>query len=271
VNLIEDFGGEGEIFHFAHANAYPLRSYISFLNQFTDNYNVIGMNQRPMWSDSNPDSFEDWVDLADDLIDAFDENNVSQVIGAGHSMGAIATLIASIKRPDLFTKIILIDPVILPLQVYEMMKGMSFQQKSQINPLLNIALKRRNKWTNEVAARDYFESKTFFKRFTESAKRDFIEHGIRLGDDDTYTLAYSREWEARIYGTSPSPWEYLKNIAHPCLIVRAEHSDVITSEEAWMEIKQTAVGSTCIQIDGAGHLIPQETPEKLYKRITEFL
>lgn len=271
MNLIEDFGGEGELLHFAHANAYPLRTYTTFLNQFTDSYKVIGMNQRPMWSDSDPDAFEDWADLADDLIHTFDEKKVSQVIGAGHSMGAIATLIASIKRPDLFTKIILIDPVILPLQVYEMMKGMSFEQKSQVNPMLNIALKRRNEWTSVAEARDYFDSKTFFKRFAESAKQDFIEHGIRLAENEKFTLAYTREWEARIYGTSPSPWEYLKNIAHPCLIVRAEHSDVITSEEAWTEIKETTVGATCVQIDGAGHLIPQEVPEKLCQSINEFL
>jgi len=271
VELIEDFGGVGDVFHFAHANAYPIKTYESFLNQFVDNYSVIGMHQRPVWPDADIDSFDNWSILADDLIRIFDERKISQVIGVGHSMGAIATLIASIKRPDLFKKLVLIEPVILPLSVYGMMKGISFEQLAELNPLLKKAFIRRNEWSSKEEALEYFNGKSFFKRFSETGKKDFIEHGIKPAESGSYTLSYAREWEAKIYGTNPNPWDYLDKIKHPCLIIRAEFSDVITTTEAWTEVRNAANTATCIQMDGAGHLIPQEMPEKLYKRILEFL
>lgn len=42
------------------------------------------------------------------------EEGLSQVVGAGHSMGAVATMFAALKQPSLFTKLVLIEPVILP-------------------------------------------------------------------------------------------------------------------------------------------------------------
>lgn len=271
LNLFEDFGGEGEILHFAHANAYPIKTYTSFLEGFTKRYHVLGMAQRPVWPESNLEDFDDWEILADDLINQFDKIGLKQVIGAGHSMGAIATLFASVKRPDLFSKIVLIDPVILPEQVYAMLKGMSMEEKAEMNPIMQRALKRKNLWSIKEEAVDYFNSKSFFQGFTESAKRDFIAHGLSQTEDGSFCLTYAREWEAKIYATNPNPWSFLARLKHPCLILRAEHSDVIRNEESWNEIKEKAIGAQCVQIDKAGHLIPQEDPATLYTRITEFL
>lgn len=271
MNVLEDFGGTGPLLHFAHANAYPVKTYSSFLKLFTDQFTVVGLNQRPMWEDSSPGTFEDWTVLAEDLIQHLRQNQFENVIGVGHSMGANATLMAAQIEPSLFSKIVLIDPVILPEQIYQLLENASFEEKRKMNPLLEKAMKRRNEWLSQEDAIQYFESKTFFQRFSDTAKEDFITHGLRQQSNGSLTLAYSREWEARVYGTGNSPWSYLRQIQHPCLIIRAEHSDVMRTEDEWSDIKSQTGMSTCIQLDGAGHLIPQESPIELHNKMTEFL
>jgi len=271
LNLIEDFGGKGPVLHFAHANAYPIKSYSYFLNLFTDSFTVIGMNQRPMWPEESEEDFNDWSILADDLILELDGYGSGPVFGLGHSMGAIATLLASHKRPDLFKKIVLVEPVILPEQVYGYMAKMSFEERKAMNPMIAIAAKRRNSWTERATARENFESKSFFQRFSSHSKEDYLDYGLSATQDGGFKLAYRREWEARIYGTTINPWSYLEKTKVPCLIIRAQHSDVMRSDAEWQAVKNRAVQSTCVQFDKAGHMVPMEQPQALHKLIEDYL
>jgi len=265
----EDFGGEGTVVHFAHANAYPIRTYQPFLSQFVQHFHMIGMHQRPMWEGEDAESFSDWGVLADDLILFLESQSITKVIGMGHSMGGIATLLASVKRPDLFRKIVLIDPVILPQQVYDMQKDKPLDQLKQFNPMYQQASRRRDHWSNADEAKAYFESKAFFQRFAPSSQEAYLAHGIRETESG-YTLSYSREWEAMIYATATNPWSALSMIKHPCMIIRGEHSDVMRSDTEWQAVKDVATSAVCRQIDGTGHLIPQEIPEILSLSIIDF-
>lgn len=271
LKLVEDFGGEGPVLHFAHANAYPIKSYTYFLNLLTDAFAIVGMNQRPMWAGESPDGFEDWGVLADDMIDELDQLGKGPVFGVGHSMGALATLIASHRRPDLFKKIVLVEPVILAEQVYGFMAKMSVEERTSMNPMMSRAARRRNTWETKDEAKKYFESKTFFQKFSSEARQDYLDYGVVANEAGGFELAYRREWESRIYGTAINPWPFLDGIKVPCLIVRAEHSDVVRSEEEWLAVQERAIGVTCKQFDGAGHMLPMEEPEGLQQLILDFL
>ena len=81
-------------------------------------HKVIGMNARPLWGNSNYRKTRSWYPLANDLIRFLDNNGFSNVIGVGHSFGSVITMIAATKDPDLFSKLVLIEPVILPKKVH---------------------------------------------------------------------------------------------------------------------------------------------------------
>jgi len=266
----QDFGGKGKTLHFAHANAYPIKTYSNFLNILSYDFQVIGMNQRPVWPNEDPENFINWNILADDLIEFLEQQNLTDVYALGHSMGGIATLMASIKRPDLFKKIILIDPVILPELYYPTIEQSNFEQLKKMNPLITIALNRRNKWSTIEEARTYFEGKTFYKKFNAEAKNDFLQHGLQK-EDGGLRLSYPREWEARIYGTVTNPWNALREITTETMIIKAEFSDVIRSENDWKNIQDAAQNATCIEMKNVGHLIPQEKPKELVSKIKSFL
>ena len=76
----EDFGGEGEILHLAHANGFPPKTYQQLINELTPHYHVIGMEARPLWPNSNHEKFNSWRDAADDLIAFLDQQNLKNII-----------------------------------------------------------------------------------------------------------------------------------------------------------------------------------------------
>ena len=110
----EDFGGTGPLLHFAHPNAYPPAVFRQFLQPLTADYDVLAMAQRPLWPGSRPDEMHDWQLFADDLVDFLADHDLHGIIGVGHSLGAVATMMAAVGQPQLFRALVLIEPVFLP-------------------------------------------------------------------------------------------------------------------------------------------------------------
>ncbi len=251
---------KGEALHFAHANAYPLSCYRSFLSPFTEKYAVCGMHARPLWEESKSQKFNDWEEFGQDLIHCFEEQQLSNVIGVGHSMGAIYSLIAANKRPELFKKLILIDPVIIPQKAYKFTQFPYFLKKRMM-PMVKIALRRKDSWDTKEEARAYFESKRFIQKFHPEAFEDFIEGGLKE-KNGKFTLAFPKKWEGKIYSSVIDVWSILKRPPCPLIIIRGDNSNVISSE-IWENIKRNTPNSTFINMTNVGHLIPMEKPKEL--------
>jgi pimeloyl-ACP methyl ester carboxylesterase len=104
----DDFAGRGTLVHFASANAYPPGAYHKLLALIAADYRVLAIHHRPLWPGSRPEELNDWDGVADDLIRFLDQQSLRDVIGVGHSLGAVTTMMASLKRPDLFRALVLI-------------------------------------------------------------------------------------------------------------------------------------------------------------------
>jgi pimeloyl-ACP methyl ester carboxylesterase len=116
-----EFGGTGSgTIHLAHANGFPTASYRQLAAHLSPDFKVIGMNARPMWPGSHPSDLKSWQLAAVDIIRFLEWRGTGPVIGMGHSFGGICTLLAANMRPDLFTAVVLIEPVVLPRWVYLM-------------------------------------------------------------------------------------------------------------------------------------------------------
>ena len=249
---------EDGVIQFLHANAYTPGCYNQMFKGLST-YKIFAPKQRPLWPGSDDAKFADWSVLADDIIAHMDHVGRKSVIGIGHSMGGVASWLAAIKRPDLFSKLVLIDPVILPFSYTMGIKLMPSGLKKKYVPMIKIASKRRDTWEDRTRAKAYFLSKKVYQRFDEAALEDFIDHGLKAYDGGL-TLAYPRAWEAQVYGTAPYLWKKLGKSPCPITIIRAQYSDVI-GDESWNRIKSKLSNGHCVQADGVGHLVPFEKPK----------
>ena len=266
----EDFGGEGEIIHFAHANGFPPKTYNGIIQNLTPNYKVIGMELRPLWPNSNHRSFKNWETAADDLIRFLDQQRLSGVIGIGHSFGGIITAIAAIKRPELFRKLVLIEPVVLPNWVYGMTAVFPKSILKRANPVAKQTLARTNNWENRKAVFKQFRSKRVFSKIADKELWDYVNAGTTINDDGTVSLRFPREWEAQIYMTFSLPWKYIKALSVPFLVIRGETSDTIR-DSVWSKWNRTNKNGTLLEMKNVGHLLPLEAPHGTASHILNFL
>ncbi len=263
------FGQSGPNLHFAHANAYPPGAYRQLLTRLSAEYRVVATEFRPLWPGTDPEAIGSWYDMALDQIRAIDQLGLSPTIGVGHSLGAVTTVMAANERPDLFTSLILIEPVFLDRQLLE-----HFDQPG-INPyklpLVMIANKRRNKWQSRQEAFEHFRRKKVFSLLSDEALWDYVTAGLHTDQDGHYKLSFPTAWEAWIYAHPPTTvWDYIPRISHPTLCIRGAQSNTLTVT-AWKDWQHTQPTATSIEVADASHLLAMEKPAVVADLIIDFL
>lgn len=256
--------------HFAHANGFPPKTYQSLIDNLTPGYRVIAMQLRPLWPDSDYRNFSNWETAGDDLIHFLDQQGLKNVIGMGHSFGGIATVIAAHKRPDLFSKLVLIEPVVLPDWVYLMTKFLPKILLRKTNPIVKSTLVRTDKWESREVAFNHFRPKKLFADVGDKELLDYVNAGTKTENDGMVSLSYSKEWEAQVYMTFSNPWGYITNLQTPYVALRGETSTTIR-DETWLKWQGLKGSNTLIQFDNCGHLLPIEKPGIIAQAILNYL
>jgi pimeloyl-ACP methyl ester carboxylesterase len=258
------------VLHFAHSNAFPPACFRQFLNPFLPHYRVLAAHHRPLWPGSRPEEVTSWQQIADDLLCFLDQQGVTGVIGVGHSLGAVATLLAARLQPELFRTLVLIEPIFLPPAVLQALADAP--ELIENLPLLRTTRGRRQHWPDRQTAYDHFRARSAFRRWSDEAIWDYVRCGLR---EDTRTgeleLVYSREWEARFYSRPPlEVWGALPHISHPTLAIRGAESDSLFPE-AWALWQAVQPAATFVEIPDAGHMVTIERPEKVADVVLGFL
>lgn len=265
-----DFGGEGKQVHFAHANGFHPMMYRELISELLPKFNVNAKLFRPFWDGSNPQELKSWKLLGDDLIKYFDQNGFKDVIGIGHSMGGVASVLACKKRPDLFSKLILLEPVILPPKVY-LSRFLPYAIRQSMIPPAKIALKRKDTWESKEVAYNQLKSKRVFKDIPDKVFKDYIDYGTKPNKNGGVSLSYSKAWESQIYTNSATnPWSALKSLNIPVLVVRGTKSNVLL-DKSWELMKSRLKSFTFKEIEDGGHLVPFEKKTEISKLILEFI
>jgi pimeloyl-ACP methyl ester carboxylesterase len=264
-----DFGGNGRILHFAHPNAYPPAGFRQFLQPLTEQFHVYAIEHRPLWPGSQPEEMTDWTVIADDLIRFFDQMGWQQVIGVGHSLGAVATLYAAVSRPDLFAQLILIEPVILPPVILQ--KIAENPDVGVFNKMVDGAHKRRNRWDSREAAFARFRRKSVFGRFSDEVLWDYVNSATRKTENGPFELVFPREWEARFYSMPPQGvWEAVSQVTQPTLALRAAESDTVFPQ-AWQLWQELQPDATFVEVADCGHMLTLERPSHIATIVQNYL
>jgi pimeloyl-ACP methyl ester carboxylesterase len=266
-----DFGGHGPHIHFAHANGYPPECYKRMLTPLLEDYRVTAVYHRPLWPGSQPQDITSWRDLADDLLHFFDQQGVNEVIGVGHSLGGVVTMYAALQRPELFRALILIEPVFLMPAILQQVAAKEPPLGAEDFDLVRIANSRRSHWPTRQQAFDHFRPKRVFARWSDDVLWDYIYHGLRKVGSGEISLAYSAEWEARIYSLPPTDvWDALPRLIPPTLALRGQYSDTLVPA-SWGLWRMSQPQAQFVDMPDVGHLLPMDEPEKTAAVIQEFL
>jgi len=256
--------------HFAHANGIPSKTYQKLFDLLSADYNVVYL---PVMSAHKGYPVNNhWHNLVDQLIYSI-ESQVpqQQVIGLGHSLGALTTYMAAKRRPDLFSQVVMMDPpMILGARalLFHIAKYISPATVDKLTPAGKSKL-RRDTWDNRAAAYAQLRRKSLFRNFDEQCFEDYIEHGLIERADGKVTLTVPVQSELAVFRLNPS-WFWL-DVQRPSVPVQqlsGEDSQFI--RYGFPQRLQKRAGISYHLTKGA-HMFPLEHPELTVQLICELI
>jgi len=249
--------------HFAAANGFPTRTYEYLFSKMDfaeiDFINIIG--HKPSNNKANHGF------LKDELIEHLDAKANGPIIGIGHSAGGATMMLAAAERPDLFEKIIMIDPPLFSAQKrlgLRVAKALGIWEKK--GPVFK-AKNRRSKFASMEEAFDYWKNKPLFKHFKKTCFSSYVEHGLKETAEG-FTLSFEASVEADIFRNLVI--NFPKKMSHiKATLIFAEKGDLLwESDLTWWKKKHPNFKQ--IGFDGR-HLFPFEQPDKTVKLLKKLI
>ena len=252
----------------AHANGFPTACYGELVQHLSQSFEVIG---KPILAHDPDFPVQDgWNTSVEEIIDFIENSTSGPVVGMGHSFGGTITLKAASKRPDLFSHIILLDPVLvvgfIPVGVTDLLKRIG--KIGAVTPADKTEGRRRI-WQSREEAFNYFAGKALFKDFTERSLQLYVEHGLEKTADG-YRLVYDVPTEVQIFRSVPTDLDRLsaQPIKCPGLILRGSKTDVARKPF----VKRIAKAHRmAVQTVNGGHMFPFEEPDNTATAIQNWL
>lgn len=115
------------------------------------------------------------------------------VVGVGHSMGATSLLLAALQEPQLFSALVVYEPVIFPPLWVALSKAFALFSES---PLALSSRKRRLQFPSVQAAVQNFASKPPMNNFQLDVLHDYVRHGTALVETEGETAGGDADGQA---------------------------------------------------------------------------
>ena len=265
---VYDFGGDGPDLLIGHATGFHGRAYDPMLERL-DGFRRISVDVRGHGGATAPDGLDySWESCAEDLlatIDALELGRNRPLFGFGHSMGAASLLIIAPRRPGLFDGLVCYEPVIYP-------PGTT-NDDARLDVWVHRTKHRRRRFASHEAAVANFSAKLPYSLFAPEALEAYVRHGFaRTGVGRGVEIRCPPEVEAQLYLMGPRhrAWNTLRQVECPVTLMCG--AVLVPGPAYWAEaIVDELPNVRFLEIEGLGHLGPQEDPEQTARLTAEAL
>lgn len=263
-------GNSGPYLHLAAANGFAPQAYRSFVESLGDEFRVVSAPFAPLEPGRDPHQLTTWQSLADELADHLRGAGAEQILGVGHSVGAVITLLAAVREPNLFGALVLFDPVIFCGFRAWAWGWMQRLGQTHRLPLVSRAARRRDHWPSREVLRHEYQKKDFFTRWAPGVLDDYLDSGLVV-EKNGVALRFAPAWEARIFATAPhNLWPLIRQVRVPVMIVRGAESDAFLPAAA-TRFAKTVPHARCEVLPEISHLVPMEAPESSAALVRDFV
>lgn len=264
--------GTGEDLHFFHANGFPAGVYSPILKSLSAHFNCYALEGRATWQAEQQPTHKNWQIFADDLITFIEQKLQHPIIAVGHSLGASSTILAAVKRPDLFKALVLIEPAMVNLSMRLIMKAMplTYIKKSK---LVSGTANKADRWQTKDEYMAYIKKFKGYQLFPEETFTAFTQHAIKQNTQGEYELVFPNHWEAHNYTQPPflmGQFKKLNKLNIPTLAI-AGKENLFFSQKLWQDWQAMQPTALFKQEKTCGHLFPLEDPTACYRMIMQGL
>lgn len=209
----------------SHGNGLAIDAYLPFWNLLRDRYDIVLFDQRN--HGENPfhgDAGHNWARIDLDNVEIFEgiarEFGAKPVIGAFHSLSAVAAAMAMLKFGPRWSKLVLFDPPIFPRAGHRLTELEDFH----MGDMATLARRRPERYPNPEAFAAQLAARPAFRRWVPGAHDLFARATLRPDPAGGWVLRCPRELEARIFedNIDPTIWPRLGCPPMPLFLIGAD-------------------------------------------------
>jgi pimeloyl-ACP methyl ester carboxylesterase len=259
-----DWRGDGPLVLMHHANGFCAGTLGLVADALVPRFRVIGMDARGHGRSSKPegDAAYEWRHFIADYLavarSLADEVGGRIAVGLGHSFGGTTAFGAAAEQPDLFERLVLVDPVLPP--PVEAQVDLDPARAERIARMVEGARKRRATWPSRAAARAHFAERSLFEHWRPEALDLYVEHGLLDAADGSVELACPGAVEAAVFANGPNldVLDLARRARVPTTVLWARQGNF--SLPLYRRVFGAMERAEIREVDGS-HLVPMEQPE----------
>jgi lipase len=262
-----EWAGDPPAVLFAHATGFHGRCWDQIARHFPTRRRL-AIEFRGHGRSSKPEPPYPWAPFGEDLIAVADALNVRGAVGVGHSMGGHSVMAAAIRRPEVFSSLVLIDATIWPIERY----GTPPFDASFI-------LRRRAVFASPDEMWERFHERAPFVRWAPGVLRDYCQFAL-LPRDGHYVLACPPAVEKSIYEHSldaaSNLYPGIHAVQQPVLVMRAGTAAEpgvfnLNASPTAPDLAARLPHGHDLRLADHSHYIPMEAPDLVAEWIVRYL
>lgn len=262
------------VLHFLHGNGFCGRVYTPLLQLLSADFDLWLCDIQGHGDSDAGTRFLGWNRNGELAIEAFQAQREMfadvPVYAVAHSLGGVITSLILAQYPQLFSRAVLLDPVIYTPALQMFMESSERLRLTAFNKLASRTRARRQHWPDRQAAYAGLTGRGAFKGWSAAALWAFVENALRPAEQGGVELKCSAELEATIFSSAPNGlWRALGKVQTPLLMLYGAETFpfVVKSAALWRQRNSLV---TTEQVRG-GHCFMQQYPEPTAQRVREYL
>ncbi|MEJ0026728.1 MAG: alpha/beta hydrolase [Rhizomicrobium sp.] len=267
-----DGAADAPLLHFAHATGFNAETCRGLLTPLQGRFRVAAADLRGhgfTTLPAPPGPLAGWFTFGNDLAAILDVLAAGPAVLAGHSMGAITSLMVAAARPDLVRGLVLVEPVLVPRfsrQIAAAMRLLGRTPPANTN-LAALAAKRRAIFPSFEAALSAYRSRGAFKTWPDETLADYLRGGLLpTGNGTEMRLACEPAWESSVFQHAPPGIARLaRQVRCPLTLLYA--GDGTAREHEVRMVARLHGDARTIKVPGTTHFLPMERPDVVQDEI----
>lgn len=247
---------------FSHATGFCASAYRLMLSRLAGAFDVLALDLRGHGRSrlpADPARLRSWNVYAADLASVLDRLGGGSWVLAGHSCGAVVSMLAARGRDDA-ASLALIEPVTMPSLYVLAAHTPLWPALARHMPLVKGAMSRRADWPDRASVAESYARKSLFAGWAEGALGDYLEDGLAETASGV-RLACEPAWEAATFAAHAYDfWGAAAAAPCPVAVLAVDHPSSTVLGAARARLQRS--GARMSVVDGATHLLPLERPEE---------
>ncbi|RTE85779.1 MULTISPECIES: alpha/beta fold hydrolase [Gammaproteobacteria] len=266
------------ILHFIHGNSYCGLIYAPLWHELQHHFDIFLHDAQGHGDSDHGEYFVGWERSAELAVEVWrahkprfqQQGEMPEVIGMGHSFGGVLTTAIQAQYPDMFSRLMLLDPIVMPPAMVLFLKTLSWLKVYHKNPHAKRAGRRRASWPSQQDALQALNNRGMHKGWTPEAMEAFVQHGLEQMDNGEWHLKCKPSREAEIFSSYfLKIWSLIPRVKSPVDIFVGEdtYPFLWRSMRKWKKVKpQTRI----VSVEG-GHCFMQQHPQFIAQEIVKTL